>query len=280
MKVGRREIEISNQDKVLFPESGITKGDIVDYYQRVSEYMLPLIAGRPLVLKRFPDGIEEEGFYQKQVNDYFPDWIQTIEVLLKKGGSQELVVADSAATLVYLANQAVITPHAWLSTADNLECSDRLIIDLDPYDDNDFGTVKAGAQNLRGILRQRGYESTVMTTGSRGLHVIAFLDNPREFEKTRSVAREVSEELAQNRPDSFTTEQYKHDRGRRVFLDTARNAYGQTAVAPYALRARPGAPVATPLAWEELGSRLDSPQKYNIKNIFQRINQKGDSWKL
>lgn len=277
MKVEGREIDISNQDKVLFPEYGITKGDIVNYYRRISEYMLPLIAGRPLVLKRFPDGIGEEGFYQKQVSDYFPDWIQTIKVPLKKGGSQELVVADSAATLVYLADQAVITPHAWLSTADNLECSDRLVIDLDPSSD-DFETVKAGARNLREILQQKGYESLVMTTGSKGLHVVAFLDSPREFEETRQVAQEVSGDLAQDQPDSFTTEQYKQDRGKRVFLDTARNAYGQTAVAPYALRARPAAPVATPLAWEELDYKLDSPQRYNIKNIFQRLGQKGDPW--
>lgn len=278
MKIEGREIELSNQDKMLFPDEGITKGDVVDYYRRIAGYMLPLIADRPLVLRRFPDGIEVDGFYQKEASDYLPDWIRTVQVPLKKGGQQVLVVADSAATLVYLANQAMITPHAWLSPADNLECSDKIVIDLDPSTD-DFEMVKHGALRLREILEKNGYRPVAMTTGSKGIHVITVLDEPRHFDATRAIAEDVSKELAEAEPDKFTTEHYKRKRGQRVFLDVARNAYGQTAVAPYALRARPGAPVATPLTWEEL-ERLDSPRRYNINNIFQRLSRKEDPWRI
>lgn len=278
MKIDGQEVELSNQDKELFPGEGITKGEVVDYYRHVAEYMLPHIADRPLVLKRYPDGIGEDGFYQKQVSDYFPEWINTVEVPLKKGGKQELVVADSSAALVYLANQAVITPHAWLSPADNLECSDKIVIDLDPTTD-DFEAVKEGSLHLREIFDSKGYRSVAMTTGSKGIHVIALLDKPKSFDKTRSIAEEVSDELAGAEPEKFTTEHYKQKRGQRVFLDIARNAYGQTAVAPYSLRARPGAPIATPVSWGELQRKLDTPQDYHIKNIFQRLSHRPDPWK-
>ncbi len=278
MKVNNREIEVSNQGKVLFPDSGITKGDIVEYYHRVSSHMLPLIKERPLVLRRFPDGIGEEGFYQKEASDYFPDWINTVKVPLKKGGNQHLVVADSAETLVYLADQAMITPHAWLSTATDLDCPDRMVIDLDPSGD-DFETVKSGAKQLHGMFQDRGYEPLVMTTGSSGLHVVVALDGTRDFDTVRIEAGEIADELVQTDSERFTTEQSKEKRGSRVFLDVARNAYGQTAVVPYAVRARPGAPVATPLEWHELDRKDLSPRSYTLKNIFQRLSRVEEPWK-
>lgn len=277
MKIEGREIELSNQDKVLFPDEGITKGDVVEYYRRIAGHMLPLIKRRPLVLKRYPDGIKRSGFYQKEASDYFPDWIETVSVPLKQGGSQSQVVADSAAVLVYLANQAVITPHVWLSTVDHLEAADRLVIDLDPPGDN-FQAVKAGARRLGELLKERGYRPLLMTTGSSGIHVVAPLSAPKDFDAVRESAGDVAEQLAQEQPEQFTTEQSKDKRGQRVFLDVARNAYGQTAVAPYALRARPGAPVATPLAWHELDKPDLSPRSYTMQNIFQRLARIKDPW--
>jgi bifunctional non-homologous end joining protein LigD len=278
VKVEGKEIEVSNQDKILFPETGITKGELIAYYRDISDYMLPFIEHRPLVLRRFPDGINEEGFYQKEASDYFPDWITTAEVPLKKGGSQHLAVADSAATLVYLADQAVITPHAWLSTVDTLHHPDRMVIDLDPSGD-DFPTVKSGARKLREIFDSRGYEPRVMTTGSSGVHVVAFLDGSRDFEAVRSEAAEIAEELVGEDPERFTTEQLKEKRGDRVFIDVARNAYGQTSASPYAARARPGAPVATPLEWSELDREDVSPRSYTIRNVLDRLSGIQAPWK-
>lgn len=265
-------IETSNHEKVLFPGSGITKGELIAYYRRISAYMLPWIQDRPLVLRRFPDGIGEEGFYQKEASEYFPDWVKTVEVPLKKGGVQHLVVADSAATLVYLADQAMITPHAWLSTAQHPDKADRLVIDLDPSVDA-FETVKTGARYLRDIFEAQGYNPFVMTTGSSGLHVGAPLDAPRDFDEVRETARRIAEELIEMDPARFTLEQSKQKRRSRVFVDINRNGYGQTAVAPYAVRARAGAPVATPLKWEELNGKRLTSQTYTIKNIFRRLAQ-------
>lgn len=271
MNVNGREIAVSNSGKVLFPGSGITKAELVEYYRRISPYMLPFIKDRPLVLRRFPDGIGKEGFYQKEASDYFPDWLARVEVPLKKGGRQHAVVADSAQTLVYLADQAMITPHAWLSTVHHLDKADRLIVDLDPSG-TDFITVKMGAQYLRDIFHDYGYAPYVMTTGSRGLHVVAFLTRPRDFDRLREEAGRMAEELVSIDPVRFTTEHAKEKRGSRVFVDIARNAYGQTAVTPYAVRARPGAPVATPLNWPELDRKDLSPHSYTMKNIFRRLS--------
>lgn len=277
MKIDGKEIGISHQDKVLFPDSGITKGDVIEYYRRISSYMLPFIENRPLTLRRFPDGIAASGFYQKEASDYFPDWITTVEVPLKKGGSQHLVVADSTATLVYLADQAVVTPHAWLSTVKDLNHPDRMVLDLDPPG-SDFGVVKSGARQLRDIFQNRGYDPLVMTTGSSGLHVVTSLDGRRDFDAVRAEAREIAEELVRRDSDRFTTEQAKEKRKSRVFVDIGRNAYGQTAVAPYAIRARPGAPVATPLHWRELDDEDLSPRSYSMGNILPRLSQVREPW--
>ncbi|BAI62197.1 conserved hypothetical protein [Methanocella paludicola SANAE] len=271
------DIKVTNPDKVLFPEDGITKGELVDYYRRISGVMVPLVRGRPMTMQRFPDGIGKEGFFQKEASDYFPDWVHRATLELGKGGIQHQVVCDDAATLVYLASQAMITPHVFLSRIDKVHYPDRLIFDLDPPDNN-FETVRSAAKTIREALDAEGYPVYLMTTGSRGLHVVVPLDRSADFDTVRAFARGFGEKLTKKYPDRFTIELSKEKRRGRLFLDYLRNSYGQTGVAPYGVRARSGAPVATPITWDELDD-ISGSQEYNIRNIMGRMDKRGDAWK-
>ncbi len=274
---GGVRVELTNLDKVFFPHAGLTKGDLVDYYARVADWLIPRVTDRPLTLERYPDGIEGEGFFQKRAPDSFPDWIPTVPVRIRgEGGSQSQVVCNDKATLVYLANLACITPHMWLSRRDHLDQPDRMILDLDPPSD-DFAPVRDVARAARRLLDRLALRSYVMLTGSKGAHVVVPLRRHWDFDRVRNVARAIAERLAAAEPERLTVEQRKEKRGDRVFLDTGRNAYGQTAVAPYAVRARPGAPVATPIDWDELSGSTSS--SYNVKNLFRRLSQKSDPWR-
>jgi len=276
MSFGSVTVELSHTNKLFFPEAGLTKGDLIDYYHRIAETMLPHLLQRPLTMHRFPDGLTGEGFFQQNAPAYFPEWIERVTVK-KQGGRVTHPICDREATLVYLANQACITPHIWLSRVDQLNYPDRLIFDLDPPND-DFEPVRAAAWSLRQLLAEVGLVPFVMTTGSRGLHVVVPLDARSAFDAVRSFAQDLAEFLARRQPERLTTEQYKDKRQGRLFLDTKRNAYAQTAVAPYAVRMKPSAPIATPLDWEELGDHRLHSQSYTISNIFRRLGQKADPW--
>jgi bifunctional non-homologous end joining protein LigD len=275
IEIDGHAIALSNTDKVLFPATGVSKGELIDYYRQIAPTMLPHIAGRPLSFVRYPDGIEAGGFMQKNAPDYFPDWIRRAR-LAKEDGEVEHVVADNAATLVYLANQAAITLHAGLSRVDRIDHPDVMVLDFDPSDD-DFAKVKRVAKDARRLLEEIGLSSFVQATGSRGLHVWVPLDRAETFDEVREVAASLAEVLAARRPDERTTAQRKAKRGDRVFLDIARNAYAQTVAAPYTVRARPQASVATPLDWDELGSDL-KPDRYTVRNLFRRLARKPDPW--
>lgn len=279
--VDGREIEISHPDKLLYPDAYIPKHVVVEYYQRIAEVMLPHVRGRPVSMQRFPDGLRGEGFYQKEAPDYFPGWIDRVEVPKKEGGRVVQVTIESAATLVYLANQACLTPHVWLSRKERLDRPDRMIFDLDPPDGGNMGfsSVLDIARELVELLDGLGLQPFVMTTGSRGLHVTVPLDTSEPFDDVRAFARQVAEILAARRPRMVTTATSKAERRGRLFLDYLRNAYGQTGVAPYALRPRPGAPVAAPLSLHELGRGDLSSCSYRMSNIFRRLAQKDDPWK-
>lgn len=276
VKVDGRKIELRRLDKVFFPESGITKGGVVDYYRRIAKVALPHYRGRPLTMHRFPDGIGGEGFFQKDVPGYFPDWVERVS-LRKKDGRVDYIVADSAATLVYIANQGCITPHLALARADKPDHPDRMVFDLDPPGD-DFTAVQRAARRVKALLDALELPSFIQTTGSKGAHVVVPLDRTQGFDPVRAFARSAAEALAKRHPGELTVEQRKAKRKRRVFLDYMRNAYGQTAVAPYAVRAREGAPVATPLGWKEAGRGGLTAQSYNLSNIFRRLSQTGDPW--
>lgn len=250
VRAGGRTIEVSRPEKVLFPDDGITKADLVAYYRTVARRTLPHLRARPLMLERHPDGIEGQGFFQKEIPDHFPDWIHRAE-LPKEGGTVTHVLCDDTATLLYLADQGCITPHRWLSKADRPDHPDRLVIDLDPPGE-DFAPVRDAARRLHELLDELELPSLPMTTGSRGVHVIVPLDRRASFDEVRAFARDLAEVLASRHPDRLTTAPRKQARRGRLYLDVQRNAYAQTAVAPYAVRARPGAPVAAPLSWDDL----------------------------
>lgn len=278
IKHKERNFEISTPDKVLFPETDITKADVVNYYQKVSSHILPWLANRPLTMHRYPNGIDGQDFFQKDAPDYFPGWIETIEVELKKGGIRQMVNCRNAETLLYIAGQATITPHVWLSNNKNLHRPDRLVFDLDPPSGN-FELVQQAAGDIRKLFNEMDTKCFVMTTGSKGMHVLVPLDAETGFDRVRDFARKVADFLVSKNPDDYTTELRIENRGGKLFLDYLRNAYGQTSVAPYALRAREGAPAATPLDWSEALRTGMNPRKYHYGNIFKRLAQKNDPWK-
>ena len=271
LKVGRMTVELSNTAKVLFPDDRITKGDLVAYYQSVAGTMLPLLRDRPVSMTRFPDGITKNGIVQKNVPAYFPDWITRVRVR-KEGGSLQQVVCDKPATIVYLANQACIELHAFLSRLDHIDEPDQLIFDLDPPGGDRFGDVRVCALRLRDLLTgELGLPTFVKTTGGRGLHIHVPLNAREDFDAVREFAREAAELLAARNPGLVTTEQRKDRRGPRIYADIMRNAYAQLAVAPYSVRARPGAPVATPLTWDEVEDEGLSPGQFTIRTLPGRI---------
>ena len=274
VEAGGRRIAVSRPDKVLFPEDGITKGEVVDYYRRIADWMLPHVAGRAMTLQRFPDGIGEPGFFQKSASDYFPDWIRRAR-LPKEDGEVDHVVADDAATLVYLANQAMITPHVSLSRVDDPNKPDKLVFDLDPSVE-DLSALRDAARTVGRTLQQAGLEPFLMSTGSRGFHVVAPLVPESDFDEVRAFCRNLAESLAEQYPEHLTVEHRKAKRMGRIFLDFLRNAYAQTSVAPYGIRPRPGAPVAIPIDWSELG-RVE-PAGFTIRNLFRRLARKSDPW--
>jgi bifunctional non-homologous end joining protein LigD len=269
-------VKITHPDKVLFPEDGITKGELVDYFRHVADVMVPLVKDRPLTMQRYTDGIDKPGFFQKEAPYYLPDWIETVTFELRDGRKQRQILCNDEATLAWIANQGCITQHVWMSRADRLDYPDMVIFDLDPPDE-DFDIVRFAARTIRAKLQDLGMPAFAMTTGSRGLHVVTPLDRSADFETVRAWARSLAEKLAWSIPDSFTTQLSKEARGHRLFIDYTRNAFGQTKVAPYTVRAKRGAPVATPVEWEEL-DHIDS-QTFNIRNVPRRVAAKGDPWK-
>lgn len=279
MTVGSRALEVGNLDQIVFPDEEITQGDLIDIYRRLADTILPHLEDRPLTMQRFPDGIDESGFYQRTASDYFPDWITRVTIKVQEDGEEKpQVVCDSEATLVYLVDQGLVTPHVWLSRADQLHHPDKMVFDLDPPD-SDFEPVRRAAEWLHDLLEKLGLVPFVMTTGSRGAHIVVPLDRSADFDAARTFARDVAQVLVRRQPDHLTIEMKKKDRGDRLFIDYLRNAYGQNSVAPYAVRAKPGAPVATPIEWDQLSDPELHSQTYTVENIFHRLGQIDDPWK-
>jgi len=270
-------VKISSPGKLLFPADGITKADLAGYYARVADWMLPHLAGRPLSLQRFPDGIECEGFFQKNVPDHYPDFVRRVKVA-KAGGSVVHALADDADTLVYLVGQNAITPHVWLSRADRIHQPDRFVIDLDPPPGSAFAAVRRAARQAGDLLEEIGLVPFAQVTGSKGIHVWTPLRRRADFEEVKDFGGELAGLLAARHPDELTTEFRKAGRGARILIDVLRNRYAQTAVPPYAVRARPGAPVATPIEWRELSSSRLRPDGWTLETVVRRLQAKGDPW--
>lgn len=268
---------VTHPEKLLFPEDGITKGELIEYYNQIAEVMLPHIKNRPINMYRFHGDITRPGFYQQRIPARAPGWVERITVKRTEGATT-YILCNSPATLIYLANMNCITPHVWLSQADRLDNPDQMIFDLDPTSD-DFEPVRRGARLIKEILDGLGLRSFLKTSGSRGLHVVIPLDRSEQYETVRKTAQDIAAILTGREPEIFTTEQRIQKRRNRLFIDTLRNAYAHTIVAPYAVRAKKGAPVATPIFWEELEEPDLNAQRYNIHNIFHRLEKTGDPWK-
>jgi len=271
-------VEISKPGKELFAETdagpAVTKLDLARYYASVADVMLPHLRHRPVNMQRFPDGIGGPSFYEKKVPSHFPDFVHTTEVETSDGPQRQVVV-DDARSLVYLAQQACITPHAWLCRVDDLDHPDQLVFDLDPSVPG-LAAVRRATRLVGELLDDLGLTSVLKTTGSRGYHVLVPLRRTATFDDVRSFARDLARVLVDREPDLLTLEARKAKRGDRVLVDIQRNAYGQTAVPPYAVRARPGATVSAPITWDELG-RVE-PDQHTIRSIGRRLSRGGDRW--
>lgn len=276
--IGRRHIEISHPDKALFTEPTITKRRLAEYYEQVADAMVPHLRDRPLALQAFPNGIDQSGFFMKSVPAYFPSWIQRVTVP-KRGGSLTQVVAANAATLVFLAGQNVITPHTWLSRGDEPHRPDRLIVDFDPSPGVTFAEVRAAARDAGDRLRDAGLHPYTMVTGSRGVHVLCPLRRGPGFDDVHRFARRLAEAMVADHASSLTLEWRRADRGARIYVDVNRNNYAQHAVAPYAVRPRPGGPVAMPIHWAELSDERLAPDRWTIEDAADRIRNEGDAWR-
>jgi bifunctional non-homologous end joining protein LigD len=273
-------VQLTHPDKVLFPDDGITKADLVAYYQTVAPRMLPLVDGRPVTMQRFPNGIGQGGFLQKQIGKGFPDWIGRVTAPNRRTRQETIreevtyVVCRTVDDLVYLANQGCITPHVWLSRADDLYRPDQMVFDLDPAS-ADLGVLRAAAAALHDLLDELGLPAFLKSSGSRGLHVVVPLVPAADTDTVNAFSLAVAEALAARHPDDLTTEGRIAKRQDRLYLDTGRNGYAQTMAAPYAVRARPGAPVSVPLEWSELDDF--DPRAHTMATIAERL-ARPDPW--
>jgi bifunctional non-homologous end joining protein LigD len=268
-------VKITHPEKVLFPDDGITKGDLVDYYRMVAPLMLPHVTGRPITMERFHRGIAEDGFFQKSVTKGFPPWLERVTVPKKNGTVHHPLVTDTD-SLLWLANMNSITRHVWTARAPELNNPDLLVFDLDPSEVDD-AALRQATFIVRDTLAELGLRSWVKTTGSKGFHVVVPLDRTAGYETCAPFAHAFGRVLVKRHPDTFTQEFYKADRGDRILIDTGRNEFHATYAAPYAVRARPGAPVSAPCTWEEMVQGV-TPRSFSLRTMAERASTLGDVW--
>jgi bifunctional non-homologous end joining protein LigD len=267
---------ITHPEKVLFPDDGITKGELASYYESIAPMMLPYIRGRPVTMERYPAGIGEKGFMQKDVSKGFPEWLERVEVP-KKGGTVNHPIVRDTRSLLWLANQNSITPHVWTSCAPNLYQPDICVFDLDPSEDEPE-VLRGTALALRDLLSEVGLPSWIKTSGSKGFHIVVPLDGKAGFGDVARFAYGVARVLIKRDPEHLTLEFSKADRGGRILVDTGRNGYSATFAATYAVRAKPGAPVSAPCTWEELERGEVGPRTFTLRTMASRVAAVGDLW--
>jgi bifunctional non-homologous end joining protein LigD len=267
---------ISHPDKILFPEDGITKGELAAYYEAIAPVMVPHIRNRPITMERFHRGIGEKGFIQKDVSKGFPEWLQRVEVP-KKGGVVHHPIVTDARSLVWLANQNTITPHVWTSRVPDLYHPDICVFDLDPSAD-DPDVLVAATLGLRDLLQELGLPSWVKTSGSKGYHIVVPLDGKADTGNVARFATAVGTLFVRRDPTHLTQEFSKADRRGRIYVDTGRNGYGATFAAPYAVRPQPGAPVSAPCTWDEIERGIARPRTFTLRTMSKRIEEVGDVW--
>ena len=273
---GELTVTCTNVDRVVFPADGITKGEILAYYHEVAHLMVPELRGRPLSVVRYTKGIDKGGFFQKHYQKHFPAWLDHVSA-----GSKTIVdypIVDSPAGVVYMANQGSIEFHIWTSRKDALDRPDMLVFDLDPPDGR-FDLVRHTALLLRELFAQLGLPAFVKITGSKGMHVVAPLDDDATFDETAALGTRIGALLCRRHPDLLTMEFYKKDRKGRLFVDMMRNAVGSTLVAPYSLRGKPGAPLSAPLDWSEVEDPALAADGVRLRDLRERLDRRGDPWR-
>ena len=260
----------------MFPDDGITKGQLAAYYEMIAPVMLPHILRRPVTMERFPAGIGKKGFIQKDVSTGFPEWLQRVEVPKKDGVVHHPIVTDTE-SLLWLANQNSITPHVWTSRAPNVYYPDICVFDLDPsVDDQDM--MRAAALAVRALLDEIGLPCWVKTSGSKGYHIVVPLDGKANMGEVENFAYTAAAVLVRRYPKNLTQEFHKADRGTRILIDTGRNGWSATHAAVYSVRSKAGAPVSAPCTWEEVQNGKAAPRTFNIRNMAARIEEVGDLW--
>jgi bifunctional non-homologous end joining protein LigD len=267
---------ISHPDKLLFPDDGISKGELAAYYEAIAPAMLPHICGRPVTMERYPSGIGKAGFWQKDVSKGFPEWLERVEVPKKDGTVHHPIIRDTR-SLLWMANQNTITPHVWTSRVPDLYHPDMCIFDLDPSTD-DQETLCTAALGLRDLLEELGLPSWVKTSGSKGFHIVVALDGKAAMGDVARFANRVGSVFTQRAPETLTQEFSKADRRGRIYVDTGRNGYSATFAAAYAVRAKPGAPVSAPCTWDEIQQGTVGPRTFMLPTMGARIAAVGDLW--
>ena len=266
---------ITHPEKVLFPADGITKGELAAYYEMIAPFMLPHIRSRPVTMERFHRGIEEKGFFQKDVSKGFPDWLERVEVP-KKGGTVHHPLVTDTRSLLWLANQNSITPHVWTARVPDLWHPDICVFDLDPSVE-DLEILRAVAFALRDLLSELGLESWIKTSGSKGFHIVVPLDGSADYSEVGRFANAAGTLMVRRDPEHLTQEFSKADRGGRILVDTGRNAYHATFAAAYSVRAKAGAPISAPCTWDEVRDGI-GPQSFLLRAMADRVSTTGDLW--
>ncbi|HKP72934.1 MAG TPA: non-homologous end-joining DNA ligase, partial [Pyrinomonadaceae bacterium] len=278
VKIGDAVVALTHLEKVYWPDAGYTKGDLVRYYYEIARYLTPYLKDRPLIMKRYPDGIAGNSFHQHDVREV-PDYVQTAEIDVEEGHKVDYIVDGGRATMLYMANLGAIERHPWHSRVGQLDRPDWVVFDLDP-ENVDFTVVCDMALSTRAILERLGLESYVKTSGSRGLHVYVPIKAVHGYDEVARFAELVAQLVVRENAEVATVERSLKKRKRaRIYVDHMQNARGKSVVAPYSVRPRPGASVSTPLVWNDVKRKKIRPQDFTIKNIMQRLMRTGDPFK-
>jgi bifunctional non-homologous end joining protein LigD len=274
---GGKKAELSNLDKIYWPEEGYTKGDMLEYYDKIYKYIGKYLKNRPESLRRNPNGIKDEGFFHKDAGDEAPDFVETWEMFSESANKDiNYIVCNNKPTLLYMANLGCIEINPWNSKVDKPDYPDYIVMDIDPSENNTFDEVVETAHVIRDILEQAGCKGYCKTSGATGLHVYVPMAGKYTYEEAKEFAHIVAILTQQQLPDFTSLERSLKKRGKdNIYIDYLQNRPGQTLSSVYSLRPKPGAPVSTPLDWKEVKPGLD-PKSYNIKNIFKRLEKKGD----
>ena len=276
VKIGKHVVSITNRKKIYWPDEGFTKGDLIDYYDKMADYILPHLKGRCLSLKRNPNGINDKGFYHKDAGENAPSYVDVHKVKSESNGKIiDYIVCNNKATLLYVANLGCIEINPWNSTTKKIGNPTWMVIDIDPSDKNKFTEVVDTALAVKMVLDKASISSYCKTSGASGLHVYVPLKNKYEYETVRDFAHIIASLVQEQLPGITTLERSLSKRGPKIYIDYLQNSGGQTLASVYSVRPVPGASVSAPLEWKELNHQL-SPKQFTMQNIFQRLKKKGD----